>query len=418
MVASLVLAAPPLWAQSTADSSPPGADAKLRGADLSPGETTTNPAAELAEIKVPRRGYFDSLSVEWPFDFLARKAEVLANSTGLQLGLANTMLFMQPVGGPNLRSGAAGDLDFLATWTLLGRGTEDTGRLVGSLEYRYAIGSQPPSVIGKQIGTLIPVTNGFSDRGLVLRDLYWIQRLFDGRLRILIGRADPSNLIGAYWLQNANNSFVNRHFSANPAIPLSGHGPTFSLSIVPVKSFYVTAGVSNAYNQTTSTEIHSLFREADLFTFGEIGLTPKFDALGSGRYAVALWHMDAREKSGLPSDQGITIIIDQNLGERLQMFARYAYSDATLTNVRQLAQAGLGLKGVLGRPDDFTGLAASVAIPRSANSRNEGVIEIFHRWQVTPRAQFSLGAQVIIDPGNAPQINTAGVFYARVRNSF
>ena len=113
------------------------------------------------------------------------------------------------------------------------------------------MGDQPPSAIGRQMGTLIAPTNAFNDRGLVVRDLYWVQRLFDARVRILIGRGDPSDYVGATWMQNVNNSFVNRSFSANPAVPFPGHGPklvsrsaqpTFFMS--PLAQTTLTAGPS------------------------------------------------------------------------------------------------------------------------------------------------------------------------------
>jgi carbohydrate-selective porin OprB len=127
--------------------------------------------------------------------------------------------------------------------------------------------------------------------------------------------------------------------------------------------------------------------------------------------------MDARSLNNLPADYGLTAIVDQNLTKRLQAFARYAYSDGTLTNVQHLAQAGLGLSGLLGRTDDLTGAALSIAFPRTT-SRDETVLEIFHRFQVTKHSQLSFGVQVIFDPSNAPESNTIGVFYARLRASF
>ena len=86
------------------------------------------------------------------------------------------------------------------------------------------MGDQPPSAIGRQMGTLIAPTNAFNDRGLVVRDLYWVQRLFDARVRILIGRGDPSDYVGATWMQNVNNSFVNRSFG-EPRRPFSWARP-------------------------------------------------------------------------------------------------------------------------------------------------------------------------------------------------
>jgi hypothetical protein len=190
------------------------------------------------------------------------------------------------------------------------------------------------------------------------------------------------------------------------------------ISIRPADLYYITAGACNAYSQTIQAGFDTLFNEWDLFTFGEIGLTPTIKGLGTGRYAFGLWRMDAREKDGLPSDYGFTFLLDQNLGERLQAFARYAYSGATLTNVRQLAQGGLGLHGLFGRDDDLTGAAFSVAIPRNEALRNESVIEVFHRFQVTKHSQLSFGVQGIFQPSNAPGTDAAGILYARLRTSF
>ena len=143
------------------------------------------------------------------------------------------------------------------------------------------------------------ITNAFNDRGWVIRDAYWIQRLFDARIRIIIGRADPSDYVGTHWLQNVNNSFVNRNFSASPAVPFPGHGPMLGISIRPTDQFYLTAGASNAYSTTIRDEI-----------------------------------------------------------------------------------------------------------------------EIFHRFQLSQNTQLSVGLQLIANPGNAPDNDTAGVFYARLRTSF
>ncbi len=387
-------------------------------ADFSPGESTTNTPAELDEIYAPNEGYLDSFGANRPLDLLKMPLDSLYEKTGLRIGVANTMLFMQPMGGQSSRYGAAGDLDLMSSWTLIGRGTQDTGRFVFTGEYRYQVGSQPPSRIGGQMGTLVAPTGTFNDRGWVIRDAYWVQRLFEARVRIIIGRADPSDYVGSHWLQNVNNSFVNRNFSANASIPFPGHGPMLGISIRPTDQFYLTAGAANAYSTTIRNEVDSLFEEWDIFSFGEIGYTPTFQGLGAGRYAFGLWNMDARGKDNLPADYGFTFIADQNLTENLQVFARYSYSDGTLTNIRHNGQIGFGLGGLLGRKDDLTGAAFSLAVPRSELTRNEAVLEVFHRFQVTQNTQLSVGLQMIANPGNAPDNETAGAFYARLRTSF
>ena len=86
--------------------------------------------------------------------------------------------------------------------------------------------------------------------------------------------------------------------------------------------------------------------------------------------------------------------------------------------MRQIAQAGLGLSGLLGRKDDLTGVGFSANIPRSSASRTETVFEVFDRFQVSNYNQLSLGLQLIANPGNATDNEAAGVFYARWRISF
>lgn len=387
-------------------------------ADLSPGESTTNTPAELAEIYAPQDGYLESTGLQTPLRFLINPLDELYQKTGLRIGVAHTMLFLQPMGGQSSRYGASGDLDLMSSWTLLGRGTADTGRFVFTGEYRYKMGNQPASAVGGQAGALVNPTNAFNDRGWVIRDAYWIQRLFDARVRILFGRADPSDYVGAHWLQNVNNSFVNRSFSANPAVPFPGHGPMLGISLRPTDQFYLTAGASNAYSTSIRAEIDTVFNEWDIFSFGEIGYTPTFQGLGQGRYAFGLWHMDARTIGDLPADYGFTFIVDQNLTEQLQTFARYSYSDGALTNIKHSAQLGFGYGGIFGRINDFTGLAFSLNIPERESSRNETVIEGFHRFQVTANNQLSVGFQGIINPGNSADDAAAGMFYLRLRSSF
>jgi len=63
-------------------------------------------------------------------------------------------------------------------------------------------------------------------------------------------------------------------------------------------------------------------------------------------------------------------------------------------------------------------MAFSWAQPRAATSREEKVLEIFQRLQLSRFTQFSVGAQAIFDPGNNPNENLVGVFYARLRIAF
>ncbi len=246
---------------------------------------------------------------------------------------------------------------------------------------------------------------------------YWVQSLFEGALRIGFGRADPENIFAGHKLQSANLFFLNKAFSTNPTVAYPGSGDVIAASLKPVEWFYVGGGIFNAYGNTTSIETSRLFDTWRVFSFGEIGFTPTIEGVGAGRYRVALWHIDARPDDGRPSDEGFSLIADQAVGEQWMIFARYGYSDAGVTNVRHLGEAGATYKGLLTGPESLTGFAAAIADPRSGD-RQEKILEVFHRIQVTPQSQFTLGAQLIIDPVNAPDDDMLAVFSARFRIAF
>lgn len=352
-----------------------------------------------------------------PGSLLKRYFDDLAKETNLRIGVAHTMLFQQATGGAGDRTAAGGDLDLYAKWTAIGAGTKDTGVLAFATEYRYQIGNQPPSELGGQIGTLVPTTNSFGERVFTVKEAYWDQRFLGDRLRVVAGRVDPENLFGGHRLQSSSTFFLNKMFSGNPSVAYPGSGLTFGAQVKPVPWLYVSGGINDANGVTTEMNIDGFFKDGEFLSFGEFGLTPTIEGMGVGRYRLALWHIDAREHAGKPSDQGVVLSMDQDVGERATVFFRYAYADAQITNIRNAVQMGAGVKAVF-FSDDLLGAAIGWAEPRNDDLRSEKVFEVFHRFQVTEVVQATVGMQIIIDPSNAPDEHAIGVFSARLRVAF
>jgi carbohydrate-selective porin OprB len=328
------------------------------------------------------------------------------------------MLFQGLSGGPWDQYGGAGDFDLFTSWTAIGRGTENTGRFVFDIEDRHEIGPRTPNSLGRQISTLQPTANLFNDRGFVVRDLFYVQRLVEGQVRFLIGRAEPIDYFGSTWMQSANNSFVNRMFAANPTIVAPGHGPATGWSYRPKDhDFYASAGAANAYGTTTASGFGSL-KEATFFSWGEVGWTPTLERLGQGRYTFSGWHMGKREKNGIPADWGVSLVADQRINETVQVFARWGYADGAVASIKNYIQGGAGFRGLMGEPNDMAGIAFSYAFPSDSSLQQEKVLEGFYRWQLTRFSQVSVGAQAIFDPGNGPDHDVAGAFWMRVRIFF
>jgi porin len=359
----------------------------------------------------------DELEEIRPGVAIKREFDRIAAETNLRFGIANTWLFQQASGGPGLRSAAGGDLDLLARWTAIGAGTKDTGVFVFAAEYRYQIGDQAPSALGGQIGTLLPTTNGFGERPMVVKEAYWDQRFAGDRFRLGLGRIDPENLFGGHRLQSANMFFMNKAFSSNPTVAYPGPGVAAAAQIKPVQWAHISGGITDANGKATVGNLEGFFDAGEFLTFAECALTPEFEGVGAGRYRLALWHIDERDDAGVPSDQGITISLDQDLGESLVVFLRYGHAEGDATGVTNSVQGGAGIKGIV-QKDDMFGLAAAWSEPSGDGRRDEKVVEVFQRFQITETTQFTVGVETIFDPSNAPGDDVIGVFSARLRIVF
>ncbi|MBS0196745.1 MAG: hypothetical protein JSR77_08305 [Planctomycetes bacterium] len=366
---------------------------------------------------LPPTGVEDELEEIRPGLAIKKKFDELAAKTNLRIGFAQSFLFQQASGGPGDRNAGGGDIDLLAKWTAIGAGTKDTGIVAFAGEYRFQIGDQPPSALGPEIGTLLPTTNGFSERPPVVKELYWDHRLFEDHFRYVVGRVDPENLFGGHRLQSANFYFLDKAFSSNPTVPYPGSGMTAAAQLKPTPWMYIDGGINNANGKTTTMGIESFFDEHEFLSFIEAALTPTIEGVGAGRYRVAFWHIDARENAGKPSDRGITVSCDQDIGDALTVFARYGNADGDVSGITNSVQGGAGIKHVLGK-DSLFGLAAAWSQPKDDTLRDEKVVEAFQRFQITETMQFTLDAELIIDPSNAPGDDVLGVFSARLRISF
>jgi porin len=352
-----------------------------------------------------------------PGTAIKRELDKIAKEINVRFGFANTLLFQQASGGPGMRSAGGGDLDLLAKWTAVGAGTKDTGILAFAAEYRYQVGDQAPAALGGQIGTLTPTTNGFGERPMVVKEMYWDQRLFEDRFRFGIGRIDPENLFGGHRLQSASLYFLNKVFSGNTSVAYPGPGAAAAVQIKPVPWLYIDGGITDANGKATMGNLEGFFEDGEFLTFGEVGLTPTFEGVGTGRYRLALWHIDAREEADVPSDQGITLSMDQDIGDTFTVFLRYGYADGDVTAITNSVQGGVGIRDVLGK-ENMLGIAAAWSRPKDDSKRDEKVLEIFQRFQITETSQFTVGAEVIFDPSNAPGDDVLGVFSARLRIPF
>ena len=94
--------------------------------EFSPGEGGTSGIDDLKLIDKPDVSIADTTKLDAPLAFARRGFDSLYEQTGLRLGVAFTALGAW-ASGESDPSGASYDLDLLSAWTLVGRGTPNTG---------------------------------------------------------------------------------------------------------------------------------------------------------------------------------------------------------------------------------------------------------------------------------------------------
>lgn len=342
------------------------------------------------------------------------------DATGLDIGLNYTTLYQRAAEGSGPRDAAAGDIDFFGEWNLLGRNGGTPGFFAFSSEVRDAYSSIPPSRLGSSVGSAFGTAVGFNTQDFALVQLYWEHGSIESGARYRIGRMDPALVYDGGRYVSSNYAFLSPAFSDTAPMPLPGAGNGVVGAVYPTQSTYVAIGVHNANGVRTQGGFNTFFDTCEYFTALEFGVFPGEEDDARGLWHLTLWHIDARETAGRPSDYGIALTIEQEIGERGNVvpFLRYAYADRGLNPIRQNVSIGLGLEDVLGQNEDLIGVAFGWGMPSDRSLKSEYVFETFYRIVITPHTHVTPDLSVIIDPANAPSRDSVALLGLRLRTLF
>lgn len=376
-------------------------------------------ADSVALLLAARMAERDAVFEGGPADFIAPAwrdfALSLEESIDLRLGFAHTILYHSTVGADKHDQGASGDLDLFGTWDLLGDEAHgNAGRLVFSTEFRYQIGGGTPFELGEEFGALGPTADGFGERPVSLRELFWEQELADERLVFALGKLDPGAFYNTNRLSNVNRSFAHTAFATNLARAFPGEGIGANVTVRPNDGWYVLGGVHDANGSASTGDFRDL-DEAEFAWIAELGLTPQFDRLGRGNYRLSFWYTDEREGDAIEDDIGFAVSVDQEVGERLVVFGRYGRSEGDATAADNALAVGFGIEGIADREDDFLALAVGWLSPPTDGADEELVTEVVYRAQLTRVQELSLSFQTIFNPSFSDDDEVVGVVGVRWR---
>jgi porin len=338
---------------------------------------------------------------------------------GVKFGLSYTWAYQRATDSDTAHKwGMAGDLDIFARAHFFGPETSPTRGVLGvNGEYRHDFNDQVPKELSDNYGGLWDSTNGFGRQDMELTQCWWEQHLAADRVVVTIGKIDPDNYYNKNRYQSDSTAFMSQAFSANPARKHPSNGLGINGLVKVAKDFYATAGVNDANGAKDKSGFHTI-DEGDLFGAVEGGWTPTFEGRGKGAYRLTLWTIENATIAGSDDDHGVAVSCEQEITKQIVPFLRAAWSDGDATGVSRFVSGGVGLEGLV-RKADLTGIGVGWGDPK-VDTRKQTGFEAFHRFQLAPDVQLTLGYQYIIDPSFAPSSNhdPVGVFEIRVRIEF
>jgi porin len=331
------------------------------------------------------------------FDPVETLRDRLRENTGLSLSADYQALYQRTSHSiTDEKEGAAGNARLLGTWTLLNRGGKDTGSLVFVLENRHRLGSELSAAdLGGVIGYKGAQAVTFDDANSSLSVAHWAQYLGGGRGAVVAGRIDPSDYTDILGYVNPRTTFQNYSILFSPVVPLPDAGFGVGGGVFLTDQIYTLGVVSDANGSLT--DVKWFPGGSEFFKYAELGWTPAPDQRYVTNVHVGVFHVDAREDAGLPSNRGVTVSGNYTFGQSFMVFGRLGWADGATSIAERAVNAGL-----LWRPgwyDDLVGAGVTVADLSDESLDTQTTVEAFYRLDVSDNVAATGSVQYLRNPG-------------------
>jgi len=323
-------------------------------------------------------------------------------------------------------SSSGGMVRVYGRWNLTGDGETSSGGLVYKLEHRHGYGDPAPS--GFYLGNVGYVglsAPPFSDQGTRITNLYWRQSLNSGKTVLLGGFLDATDFVDIYALASPWMHFMNLAFSTGSAAIDLPNDAALGAAAGHLFSNNVYAIGSVVDRNSDPTDIgggfDTFFGDNEYFYSIEVGHTSSHSRIALDNVHLTLWQADARKDAGAPSGWGANFSWSRYFNEQIMPFIRVGYTDDSGSLLSKSVSAGFGYrpKPGAGTPGDLFGAAVNWGevneLSFGSGLDDQYTLELFYRWQLTPRFALTGDYQYLLDPALNPRESSIHVLSARVR---
>jgi porin len=387
-----------------------------RGAGFGGPNATENILKEDAEKK---RGFITERITQPWFDWKKK----IQQKYGLALGFDYSSVYLKSseTGFSGEDNAAGGMVRFFGSWELIGRGTKDSGAIVWKVEHRHKYTDNSPNSLGFDQGIVGLIEAPFSDQGFRVTNLFWRQRLNDGKVTLVGGFLDVTDYVDVFALGSPWTGFLNFAFSTGSTTMFTPDDATlgFAAGAMLTDELYIIGGLTNAYSDPTDPfdSAKDFFNENEYFKTIELGWTQSQDRIYLDNTHVTFWHVDDSVAAGTPGGWGAAFQFVTFINKNLMPFVRAGYADDGGTLMEKSVSAGLAYQKIAGR--DVLGIGFNWGEPNEdtfgPGLKDQITLEMYYRFQLAEQIALTPDIQYIQDPATNPNENSLWIFGLRAR---
>jgi porin len=350
------------------------------------------------------------------------KAE-LVKKHSLSMSIDYSAVFLGASESTSEDRSSGGMVRFFGAWDLVGRGNKNTGTFVWKVEHRHGYTDVAPSGFGFNLGYVGLIEPPFSDQGLRWTNLYWRQRLNQGKVTVLAGFLDATDYVDVYALASPWTGFLNFAFSTgSQTIPVPNDAALgVAAGAMLTENLFLIGGFAdlNADPTDPGQTIDSFFSDHEYFKHVEIGWTTAQDHIYLDNVHLTLWHADERVEAAQPSGWGANLSWTTYLAGKWLPFVRAGYADDGGSLTQKSVSIGFGYQRSTGK--SLLGLGLNWGQPNEdtwgPGLSDQYTAELFYRWQISKSIAVTPDLQYIKNPALNPDANSISVFGLRLRGT-
>ncbi len=309
----------------------------------------------------------------------------------------------------------SGRFDLAMNWELLHIPNVGHSQFQFLLRSGQVIGHNRNTALGRNAGVISGINNLRDEEADTFNIVSWTQGLFDDRAAIVIGKIHPNQYIDLSPVANdESKQFIGGPFDGTQTIPnLGNYTPGVAVLIHPNDEFYTHTVLSDTLG-SPQTGVRSVL-DGFFTVSNELGWTPQFNDDLKGQFRIINSHSSNRLTEGY----GFALSADMTYKERFIPFVRWGRNFATnIAPFKEQFSAGFGIMKPFGRGGDMFGAAVAWSRSNNPSVRQETMLEVFYRIQVTDMLELTPDLQFVFNPGAQPASDLVVITSLRLRFKF